>query len=410
VGNYTNRKEYIDKLVSYKDKDLIKVVSGLRRSGKSTLLELYRDTLLKIGIGKRQIQSYNFELPENFVGKSWDDIYFEIKKKLQKDKPNYIFLDEVQNIPLFEKLVDGLFATENVDVYITGSNAFLLSAELATLLSGRYIEISILPFSFNEYLAARSIETGNKYLNYETLFFDYVNETSLPKGVELREDGYDKIYEYLEAIYTTIVEKDITQRHQINDKRAFGNIIKFVASNIGNALSPNNISNTLKQDGQGLHHLTVEKYLEYLTSSFVFYKVNRFDLKGRKQLATQEKYYLVDLGLLNVLVGKERTTNRGHILENIVYLELLRRGNKIWTGTSRNSEVDFVCKTKTGDIEYYQVAWQMTDEKTVEREFGAFEKINDNYPKFLLTTDGFTQNRSGVKHLNVYNWLLERID
>lgn len=410
MGNYTNRKEYIDKLVSYKDKDLIKVVSGLRRSGKSTLLELYRDTLLKIGIGKRQIQSYNFELPENFVGKSWDDIYFEIKKKLQKDKPNYIFLDEVQNIPLFEKLVDGLFATENVDVYITGSNAFLLSAELATLLSGRYIEISILPFSFNEYLAARSIETGNKYLNYETLFFDYVNETSLPKGVELREDGYDKIYEYLEAIYTTIVEKDITQRHQINDKRAFGNIIKFVASNIGNALSPNNISNTLKQDGQGLHHLTVEKYLEYLTSSFVFYKVNRFDLKGRKQLATQEKYYLVDLGLLNVLVGKERTTNRGHILENIVYLELLRRGNKIWTGTSRNSEVDFVCKTKTGDIEYYQVAWQMTDEKTVEREFGAFEKINDNYPKFLLTTDGFTQNRSGVKHLNVYNWLLERID
>jgi predicted AAA+ superfamily ATPase len=279
---------------------------------------------------------------------------------------------------------------------------------LATLLSGRYIEISILPFSFNEYLTARSIETGNKYLNSETLFYDYVNETSLPKGVELREAGYDKIYEYLEAIYTTIVEKDITQRHKINDKRAFENIIKFIASNIGNALSPNNISTTLKKDGQGVHHLTVEKYLEYLTESFVFYKVNRFDLKGRKQLATQEKYYLVDLGLLNIFVGKERTTDRGHILENIVYLELLRRGNKIWTGTSRNSEVDFVCKTKTGDIEYYQVAWQMTDEKTVECEFGALEKIKDNYPKFLLTTDGFTKNRSGVKHLNAFNWLLER--
>lgn len=411
MANYTNRKQYIDKLLSYKDKDLIKVVSGLRRSGKSTLLELYREQLFKLGIGKRQIQFYNFELPENYLNKNWDDIYFEIKNKLQADKPNYVFLDEVQNIPLFEKLVDGLFVTDNVDVYITGSNAFLLSSELATLLSGRYIEISILPFSFNEYLTARGFDTSNKYLNYESLFFDYVNETSLPKGVELREEGFDKIYEYLEAIYITIVEKDITQRHQINDKRVFGNIVKFMASNIGNALSPSNISKTLKQDGQSIHHSTVEKYLDYLAASFVFYKVNRFDLKGKKQLATQEKYYLVDTGLLNILVGKERNTDRGHILENIVYLELLRRGNKIWTGTSRNSEVDFVCKTRTGDIEYYQVAWQiMMGESTVEREFGALEKINDNYPKFLLTTDSFTQDRSGVKHLNVFNWLLEIIE
>ncbi len=407
MNNYTNRKEYISKLISYKDKDLIKVVSGLRRSGKSTLLEIYREQLLKQGVGKRQIQFYNFELPENYLDKSWSDIYFEIKNKLKTDKPNYIFLDEVQNIPFFEKLVDGLFATENTDVYITGSNAFLLSSELATLLSGRYIEISILPFSFKEYLTARSIETNNKYLNYEALFFDYVNETSLPKGVELREEGFDKIYEYLEAIYTTIVEKDITQRHQINDKRAFGNIAKFVASNMGSALSPSNISKTLKQDGQSIHHSTVEKYLDYLTASFVFYKVNRFDLKGKKQLATQEKYYLVDAGLLNILAGKERVTDRGHILENIVYLELLRRGNKIWTGTTRNTEVDFVCKTPTGDIEYYQVAWQMTNENTVEREFSSLEKINDNYPKYLLTTDSFTQNRSGVKNLNVFNWLLD---
>lgn len=407
MEKYTNRKEYVDKLFSYKDKDLIKVVSGLRRSGKSTLLEIYREQLLKLGVGRTQIQFYNFELPENFVNKSWDEIYFDIKKKLKIDKPNYVFLDEVQNIPFFEKLVDGLFATKNVDLYITGSNAFLLSGELATLLSGRYIEISILPFSFKEYLSARHIETGNNYLNYESLFFDYINETSLPKGVDLRAEGYDRIYEYLEAIFTTIVEKDITQRHQIKDKRAFENIIKFVASNIGNAVSPNNISSSLRQDGQRVHHSTVEKYLDYLTKSFVFYKVNRFDLKGRKQLATQEKYYLVDMGLQNIFVGKERTTDRGHILENVVYLELLRRGNKIWTGTSRNSEVDFVCKTKTGEIEYYQVAWQLTNNQTIEREFGAFEKIDDNYPKVLLTTDGFTQNRRGVKHLNVFNWLLE---
>lgn len=313
----------------------------------------------------------------------------------------------MQNIPLFEKLVDGLFATENTDVYITGSNAFLLSSELATLLSGRYIEISILPFSFKEYLIVRKIDTTNKYLNYEALFFDYVNETSLPKGIELRESGFDKIYEYLEAVYTTIVEKDITQRHQINDKRAFSNIVKFVASNIGNSLSPGNISKTLKHDGQSTHHATVEKYLEYLVESFVFYKVNRFDLKGRKQLATLEKYYLVDVGLLNVLVGKDRISDRGHILENIVYLELLRRSKKVWSGTARNTEVDFVCKNATGEIEYYQVAWQMTNESTTEREFGALEKINDNYPKYLLTTDSFTQSRSGIKHLNVFNWLIE---
>ncbi len=407
MRDYTLRKEYLTKLFAYKDKDLIKVVSGLRRSGKSTLLEIYREQLVEKGISNQQIQFYNFELPENYLDKSWSDIYFEIKEKLTKDQPNYIFLDEIQNIPQFEKLVDGLFVSENTDVYITGSNAFLLSSELATLLSGRYIEISILPFSFKEYLTARKIDTDNKYLNFEVLFFDYVNETSLPKGVELREGGFDKIIEYLDAIYTTIIEKDITQRHQINDKRAFANMAKFVANNIGSPLSPSNISSVLKLDGQTIHHATVEKYLEYLVASFVFYKVNRFDLKGKKQLATQEKYYLVDCGLMNLLVGKERTTDRGHILENIVFLELLRRGNKIWTGTSRNSEVDFVCKTTSGEIEYYQVAWQLSSESTINREFSALEKINDNYPKFLLTTDSFTQDRNGIIHKNVFIWLLE---
>lgn len=407
MRNLINRNEYISKLLSFKDKDLIKVVSGLRRSGKSTLLELYRQTLLQMGVHDRQIVFLNFE---NFELRKYlndlDALYEYIIKQLNLSVPCYVFLDEVQNVSEFERLVDGLFVKPNIDVYITGSNALLLSGELATLLSGRYIEISILPFSFKEYLMARKVDISNKYLNYEALFFDYANETSLPKGVELREGGFDKIYDYLEAIYATIIEKDIMQRHQINDKRAFGNIVKYVASNIGNPLSPGNIAKTLKQDGQNTHNTTVERYLEYLVASFVFYKVNRFDLKGRKQLVTQEKYYLADVGLLNILAGKERTTDRGHILENIVYLELLRRGNKIWTGTARNSEVDFVCKTKTGDIEYYQIAWQMTSESTIEREFGALEKINDNYPKFLLTSDSFMQNRMGIKHLNVFNWLL----
>ena len=406
MKQYVTRKEYISSLLAYKDKDLIKVISGLRRSGKSTLLSMFRDQLSDLDIEGYQIHTYNFELPENYLNKTWSEIYFEIKEKLIPNKQNYIFLDEIQNIPSFERLVDGLFASENTDVYVTGSNAYLLSSELATLLSGRYVEISILPFSFKEYLSARKIDFSNKYLNYEALFFDYVNETSLPKGTEIREEGMDKILEYLEAIYTTIIEKDITQRHQINDKRAFSNIVKFMASNIGSALSPNNISKTLKNDGQTIHHSTVEKYLDYLIESFVFYKVNRFDLKGRKQLATQEKYYLVDVGLLNILMGKDRISNRGHILENIVYLELLRRGNKIWTGTDRTSEVDFVCRTPLGDINYIQVAWQLSDEKTMEREFSALEKIKDNYPKLLLTTDSYTQNRSGIKMLNVFQWLL----
>jgi predicted AAA+ superfamily ATPase len=411
MTSFISRKLYIKKLLAYKDKDLIKVITGLRRSGKSTLLELFRNELKKIGVLSSQMVSLNFEEFElrKFLN-DLDGLYAHIIEQLDFSKPCYVFLDEVQNVNEFERLVDGLFVKNNVDVYITGSNAHLLSGELATLLGGRYIEISILPFSFYEYLTARNFDTQNKYLNYELLFFDYVNETSLPKGIDLREEGYDKIYEYLEAIYTTIIEKDITQRHQINDKRAFGNITKFVASNIGNVLSPSNIAKTLKQDRQTIHNTTVEKYLEYLVTSFVFYKVHRFDLKGRQQLATQEKYYLVDVGLLNVLVGKERTTDRGHILENIVFLELLRRGNKIWTGTSRNSEVDFVCKTPKGDIEYYQVAWQILGESTREREFGALEKIGDNYPKYLLTTDSFTQDQNGVRHLNVYNWLLNTDD
>jgi predicted AAA+ superfamily ATPase len=407
MQSFTNREQYIEALFAYKQEDLIKVVSGLRRSGKSTLLEIYQSRLLHLGVDPSQIQFYNFELPENYLNKTWDEIYFHIKQKLQGNQWNYIFLDEVQNIPFFEKLVDGLYATPLVDVYITGSNAFLLSSELATLLSGRYIEISILPFSFHEYLTARKIDIHNNYLNFEALFFDYVNETSLPKGVDLREGGFGRIFEYLEAIYNTIIEKDITQRFRINDKRAFNNVVKFVASNLGSALSPGNISKALKQDSQSIDHKTVENYLEYLTASFVFYKLNRFDLKGKKQLATLEKYYLVDVGLLNVLVGKDKTSDRGHILENIVFLELLRRGYKIWTGTSRNSEVDFVCKTPTGNLEYFQVAWQLNADVTVNREFGALEKIKDNYPKYLLTTDDFTMSRNGIIHLNVFNWLLE---
>lgn len=408
MKNLIERKEYLDKLLSYKDKDIIKVVTGLRRSGKSTLLELFRNDLLKNGVMSEQTQFYNFELPENYLNKSWETLYFEIKSKLQTDKPNYIFLDEVQNISSFEKMVDGLYASKNIDVYITGSNANLLSSELATLLSGRYIEISILPFSFAEYLEVRNIDTGNKYLNYEALFYDYVNETSLPKGVELREEGFDKIYEYLEALYATIIEKDITQRYKIYDKRAFGNVAKFMATNIGSPVSPNSISKALKADNQSIHNSTVEKFIDYLVGSFVFYCVNRFDIKGKKQLATLEKYYLVDIGLLNVLVGRDRKADRGYILENVVYLELLRRGYKIWTGTLRNGEIDFTVKNRHGEIEYYQVSWDISNPETEKREFEPLETVKDNYPKFVLSTESFPQSKAGIIHKNVFEWLLEK--
>ncbi len=393
--------------MSYKDKDIIKVVTGLRRSGKSTLLELFKNRLLADGVLPEQTQLFSYELPENYLNKTWDSIYFEIKSKILADRPNYIFLDEIQNIESFERLVDGLHATENVDIYITGSNANLMSSDLATLLSGRYIEISILPFSFAEYLRYREIDYSNKYLNFEALFFDFVNETSLPKGVDLRTEGYDVIYEYLEALYNTIVEKDITQRHKIYDKRAFANVTKFLASHIGSQVSPSSISKALKADNQSVHHATVEKFISYLVESFVFYCVHRFDIKGKKQLATMEKYYLVDVGLLNVLVGRERTSNRGHILENIVYLELLRRGYKIWTGNLRNAEIDFTVKTRGGEIEHYQVSWEISNKETENREFEPLEKVKDNYPKFLLSTESFPQNRNGIIHKNVFEWLLE---
>jgi predicted AAA+ superfamily ATPase len=402
------RKEYLEKLLAYKEKGVIKVVTGLRRSGKSTLMDLFREQLLGMDVLPEQIQSFNFELPEHYVGQTWDSIYFAIKEQSVKEKMNYIFMDEVQNMAHFERLVDGLFASPNTDVYITGSNATLLSGELATLLSGRYIEISILPFSFAEYLEMRDIETGNRYLNYEALFFDYTNETSLPKGIELSAEGFDKVYEYLEAVYNTIVQKDITLRYRINDKRAFDNIARFMANNIGNRLSPSNISKYLKTDGQSIHHTTVEKFIYYLTESFVFYKANRFDIKGKKQLATQEKYYLVDVGFLNVLAGKERTSDKGHILENVVYLELCRRGYKVWTGSTRTGEIDFVAKNKSGDIEYYQVAWTLSGNETEEREYKPLEAIRDNYPKYLLSTDSFLQSRNGIIHRNVFEWLLDR--
>jgi len=254
----------------------------------------------------------------------------------------------------------------------------------------------------------KGVDFHQKYLNYEILFYNFVNETSIPKGVALSDMGYDKVFEYLEALYATIIEKDIMQRHRIQDKRAFANIVKFMASHIGSPLSPSGIAKVLKAENQSVHHQTVEKFIAMLVESFVFYVVHRFDIKGKKQLATQEKYYLVDVGLLNILVGREKNADRGHILENVVFLELLRRGYKIWTGSIRNGEIDFTVKNTLGEIEYYQVAWNIATIETARRELKSLTYLKDNYPKYLLTTDSFTQNYNGIIHKNVFEWLLKK--
>jgi predicted AAA+ superfamily ATPase len=302
------------------------------------------------------IHSVNFELPDETIPADWPQLFTYLKDGLLKGKTNYIFLDEVQNVPHFEKLIDGLYVLENTDVYITGSNANLLSGDLATLLSGRYVEISILPMSFAEYLQMLNIETASKYVNYNALLNDYMSGTSFPQGIKLEKSNQGAALRYLNAIYNTVIEKDIVQRYKIRNLRAFTNVLKFIAGNIGSPLSPNNLAKALKADGQLVDGKTVESYLRYLTGGFVLYQANRFDIKGKQVLATQEKYYLVDTGLRNILLGKNTFQDVGHILENIIYLELLRRGNTIWIGKTGAGEVDFVSRSEMGETAYYQVA------------------------------------------------------
>jgi predicted AAA+ superfamily ATPase len=401
------RKHYMSLLNSFRDFDLIKVVTGIRRSGKSTLLKMYAEQLVREGVDPSAIHCINFELPDEAIPADWQELFTYLKDSMLKGKTNYIFLDEVQNIPHFEKLIDGLYVLENTDVYITGSNANLLSGDLATLLSGRYVEISILPMSFAEYLQMLGIETGSVHINYNSLLNDYINDTSFPQGIKLKKSSQGAVIRYLNAIYNTVVEKDIVQRYKIRNLSAFSNVLKYIAGNIGSPLSPNNIAKALKADGQSVDGKTVESYLRYLTGSFVLYQANRFDIKGKQQLATQEKYYLADAGLRNILLGKNSFQDVGHILENIVYLELLRRGNTVWIGKSGTGEVDFVTRSETGETAYYQVAYTAKETSTMERKLRPLRQIKDNYPKYMLTTDEYESEAEGIKILNAAKWLLK---
>lgn len=395
------RKEYLDNLKALKDKQVIKVIAGVRRCGKSTLFELYIDYLKKLKVEDRQIISINLEDLENADLLDYKALYSYIKEKLVPDKMNYIFIDEVQKCVGFEKAVDSLFIKKNCDIYITGSNAYLLSGELATLLSGRYIQIDMLPFSFKEYYEATKENGKSK----QELFDAYLRYGSFPYVAYLEND--EKIInQYIEGVYNTILIKDVATREKINDITVLENILKTVASSIGSPISTKKISDTLVSNGRKISTNTVESYLRALTDSYILYNAARYDIKGRQFLKTLGKYYFVDTGIRNHIIGQS-SGDLGHLLENVVYLELLRRNNRVNIGKLSGREVDFVA-TNANDVEYYQVAASVLDEKTLERELVPLREIKDNYPKTLLTLDniGNGANYEGIRQINVIDWLL----
>ena len=391
-----NRDKYLEKLKNFKDKDLIKVITGIRRCGKSTLFELYIEYLKSEGIESNQIIKINLENPEyNFS--DYMDLYNYVKDRLIPNKKNYVFLDEVQNVDMFQKAVDGLYIKKNVDLYITGSNAYLLSGELATLLSGRYIEIKMLPLSFKEY--ASQFETDN----YDKLYMNYANTTSFPYALNL--DNEDDIAQYISNIYDTILLKDVVSRKSITDVTTLQSIVKFMFSNIGSILSTKKVADTLTSNGRKISVHTVESYIESLIDSFIFNKVSRYDIKGKQYLKSGEKYYATDIGMRYAILGK-RYLDMGHILENIVYLELIRRGYKVYIGKVGEKEVDFIAENRNGII-YYQVALTTRDEDTLKRELIPLQEISDHYPKYILTMDLDPEaDFNGIRKINVIDWLL----
>lgn len=399
------RQQYLDQLTLSKDQNVIKVVTGVRRSGKSTLLGLFQDTLREQGIADSQIQSFNFEEEKNVELRDWRKLHHHIEQKLVPDKMNYIFLDEVQKVAQFEEVADSLFVKPNVDLYITGSNAFLLSGELSTLLTGRYISIHVLPFSFSEFVQVFPEEHNN-----DRLFEKYLTSSSFPEAINLAKIDDKLANNYLRNIYDTIVNKDIAERYQIRGRIDFDRVVKFIFDSIGSPLSARNISNFFKLNNDNIFHGTIKNYLDYLTKSYLVYPVSRYDIKGRRLLTTNDKYYVVDLGLRNILLGSTPGSDVGHRLENVVFLELLRRNEgEIFIGKNEDCKVDFMVQMAGGERVYYQVSYQVNGQpKTLTRELAPFYKIRDNYPKFLLTMDLVPEQFDGIKKVNVVDWLLNQ--
>lgn len=393
------RDNYLDLLKSFKDKQLIKVVTGIRRCGKSTLYEIFRDCLKSSGISDEQIITINLEAPDFAEIRNYSELYSYVNERLIPDKMNYVFLDEVQKVKDFQEACDGLYIKKNVDLYITGSNANILSGELATLLSGRYVEIKMQPLSFKEYISALgdSTDLSRKYR-------EYIENGSFPYILELEGKKAKSIY--LEGIYNSVILKDIIARKKILDVPVLEKVIRFIFDNIGNPTSATKIANALTSGGNKTSVNTVETYLKALQESFIIYKAERYDIKGKQLLETGGKYYVADIGLRYYLLGTKRA-DRGHILENIVYLELLRRGYEVHVGKVRNAEVDFIAINDEG-TEYYQVAYSVVDDEVLDRELKPLDSITDHNPKYLLTMDDEPiASHNGIKQINVLDWLLK---
>lgn len=399
MPNRIERKEYLEKLIAFRDKQVIKIITGVRRCGKSTLMELFQDYLKSQGVLEEQIVAVNLEDYDFYELRNPKKLHTYIKERLVQGKMTYIFLDEIQHCEEFPEVVDSLHIKKDVDIYLTGSNAKMLSSEIATLISGRYVEISMLPLSFKEYVLSTgsSSELARKYTAY-------VETSSFPYALQLAGQPKE-LRDYLDGIYNTIVVKDIAQRNKIPDPMMLESVLRFIFDNIGNQLSTKKIADTMTSNGRKIDVKTVEKYLKALMESYIVYRAKRYNVKGKQHLKTLEKYYAVDIGLRYLLLGTS-SSDVGHILENIVFLELLRRGNEVFIGKIDDLEVDFVAMDGK-QTTYYQVAASVRDEKTLARELTSLEKISDHYPKIVLTLDEDPQaDYNGIRRINALDWLM----
>ena len=394
------REEYMNKLKVYKDQQIIKVITGIRRSGKSTILNEFKKELIDEGILEKNIISINFEDNSNRELLDFQKLHDYIIEKTDKECMNYIFLDEIQNVNEFQKCIDSLLLRDYLDIYITGSNSYMLSGELATYLTGRYIQIHVLPLSFKEYISYYGKEDELKKYNEYSMYGGF------PYLINL-ENSNEKL-DYLDSIYSTVIVKDVINRKKVNDVMLLESICRFLFDSIGSYISIKKISDTLISNGRKNSVHTIEEYVNSLLESYVLYKVNRFDIKGKQLLKTQEKYYLSDLGLRTYLLGKNNNRDLGHILENIIFLELKRKGYRVYIGKNDEMEVDFVVEAEDEYI-YIQVALSVREQTTLQRKLKSLESISNHYKKYIITLDYDTNNYNGIKQISAIDFLLGRV-
>lgn len=393
------RLEFLEKLKTYKNKHIIKVITEIRRCGKSTLMKMFRNYLLESGISSEQIVFLNFENFDNYELLNPKSLYEFLKNKIQKNKMTYIFFDEIQNVTDFQQIVDSFFLNEKIDIYITGSNAYLLSGELVTLLSRRYITVEMLPLSFKEFASVQnpSLSLSEKY----RLYFE---QSSFPYTLKFDGDK-NEILDYLDGVYSAIVLKDVVSRYKISDTKMIESVVRFIFDSIGSPVSTKKIADTMVSSGRRIGSKTIEKYISALQDCYIVYDAKRYDVKGKQYLKLLEKYYAVDIGLRYLLLG-QKANDTGHILENVVYLELIRRGCNVYVGKIGDMEIDFVAQNQEGNT-YIQVSASVRDENTLQRELRPLQLVRDSHPKLLLTLDNDpTADFDGVKRMNAVEWLM----